>query len=53
MKPVSFLRCLDWDGWYGGSIFASVCSEVDVIEFGTPYGRTGGQRAAYLFSDIC
>ena len=33
------VRCLDWDGWYGGSVFASVCGEVDVIEYGTPYGQ--------------
>jgi SAM-dependent methyltransferase len=27
-------RCLDWDGWYIGSVFASVCAEKDVIEYG-------------------
>lgn len=32
-------RCLDWDGWYGGSVFASVCAEVDVIEYARPFGR--------------
>lgn len=32
-------RCLDWDGRYGGSIFASICHEVDVIAYGQPYGR--------------
>ena len=26
-------RCLDWDGWYGGSIFSSLCSEVDVLVY--------------------
>ena len=37
-------RCLDWDGWYGGSVFASVCSEIDVIEFGSPEGRVKPKR---------
>lgn len=32
-------RCLDWDGWYGGSIFKSVCSEVDVVVYEEPFGR--------------
>ena len=37
-------RCLDWDGWYGGSVFAQVCSELDVIEYGKPFGRTTPKR---------
>ena len=37
-------RCLDWDGWYGGSIFAQVCSELDVIEYGKPFGRVAPKR---------
>ena len=37
-------RCLDWDGWYGGSVFAAVCSEVDVIEYGKPFGRVAPKR---------
>lgn len=31
-------RCLDWDGWYGGSIFASLCAEVDVLVYAEPFG---------------
>lgn len=31
-------RCLDWDGWYGGSIFDSLCAEVDVIVY-SPRGH--------------
>lgn len=37
-------RCLDWDGWYGGSVFSQVCTEVDVIEYGKPFGRTLPKR---------
>ena len=40
-RPV---RCLDWDGWYGGSIFGDVCGEVDVIEYATPFGRQEPKR---------
>ena len=32
-------RCLDWDGWYVGSVFASVCAEKDVIEYAAPPHR--------------
>ena len=28
-------RCLDWDGWYVGSIFATICTEKDVIQYTT------------------
>ena len=31
-------RCLDWDGWYVGSVFASICHEKDVVEFAHPLG---------------
>lgn len=32
-------RCLDWDGWYGGSVFSSICAEVDVLVYATPFGQ--------------
>ena len=32
-------RCLDWDGWYGGSIFRTLCDEVDVLIYAQPFGR--------------
>lgn len=32
-------RCLDWDGWYGGTLFADICDTVDVIEYRTPFGE--------------
>lgn len=37
-------RCLDWDGWYGGSVFGAVCKEVDVIEYKLPFGRVANKR---------
>jgi len=43
-------RCLDWDGWYGGSVFASVCREVDVVEYGQPFGRVPS-KALHWTSD--
>ena len=33
------VRCLDWDGWYAGSVFASICTEIDVLVYATPFGR--------------
>jgi ubiquinone/menaquinone biosynthesis C-methylase UbiE len=33
------VRCLDWDGWYGGTIFKSICHEVDVLVYAKPFGR--------------
>jgi hypothetical protein len=32
-------RCLDWDGWYGGSVFRSICKEVDVLVYAKPFGQ--------------
>ena len=37
-------RCLDWDGWYGGSIFKDLCGEVDVLVYATPFGRAPYQK---------
>lgn len=33
-------RCLDWDGWYVGSIFDSICAVKDVVEYARPLGRS-------------
>ena len=46
------LRCLDWDGWYGGSVFASVCEEIDVIEFATPFGQMPPRRLKWSVSGL-
>ena len=43
-KEKRAVRCLDWDGWYGGSVFGSVCGEVDVIEFAKPFGPVAPRR---------
>ena len=37
-------RCLDWDGWYVGSIFASLCAQKDVVEFSPPPHRRVAPR---------
>ena len=40
-------RCLDWDGWYGASIFASICREVDVISYAKPFGPVRPRMLAW------